>query len=267
VYVFLYLVPSTCSAPSHTWRNIEFRNLKLLKLWHLVCCYTSPPVAEHTLPETARLLSLSDVTPVAERQLLWHGNGSLSAGGWWTGGRATGVTVLRRATRRKPIVKFILGRFRLKVLAGRRTRVCDVRSTCAFGWDTNCSSRQWRVWKQFYADRHFIFVPLTLSLLMSYIYGAPCKARNFNVEYSIKIRTEFTCLARLPSSQTVKRTAVPVYTMKAYRGIRGYFHTFLTAALKIMCLLEGEEWRFEFETFLCVWGCEVVMSPLFISSA
>jgi hypothetical protein len=25
--------------------------------------------------------------------------------------------------------------------------------------------------------------PLTLSLLMSYIYGAPCKARNFNVVY------------------------------------------------------------------------------------
>jgi hypothetical protein len=24
---------------------------------------------------------------------------------------------------------------------------------------------------------------LTLSLLMSYIYGAPCKARNFNVSY------------------------------------------------------------------------------------
>jgi hypothetical protein len=24
---------------------------------------------------------------------------------------------------------------------------------------------------------------LTLSLLMSYIYGAPCKARNFNVVY------------------------------------------------------------------------------------
>jgi hypothetical protein len=28
-----------------------------------------------------------------------------------------------------------------------------------------------------------IITTLTLSLLMSYIYGAPCKARNFNVVY------------------------------------------------------------------------------------
>jgi hypothetical protein len=28
-----------------------------------------------------------------------------------------------------------------------------------------------------------LFPSLTLSLLMSYIYGAPCKARNFNVIY------------------------------------------------------------------------------------
>jgi hypothetical protein len=32
-------------------------------------------------------------------------------------------------------------------------------------------------------DYHIPSPSLTLSLLMSYIYGAPCKARNFNVVY------------------------------------------------------------------------------------
>jgi hypothetical protein len=37
---------------------------------------------------------------------------------------------------------------------------------------------------------------LTLSLLMSYIYGAPCKARNFNVVYIYYIYMDL-CLAML----------------------------------------------------------------------
>jgi hypothetical protein len=43
------------------------------------------------------------------------------------------------------------------------------------------------IWKKFKISCSvhdtYLFAELTLSLLMSYIYGAPCKARNFNVVY------------------------------------------------------------------------------------
>jgi hypothetical protein len=37
--------------------------------------------------------------------------------------------------------------------------------------------------REYRETQHAVIISLTLSLLMSYIYGAPCKARHFNFVY------------------------------------------------------------------------------------
>jgi hypothetical protein len=67
----------------------------------------------------------------------------------------------------------------------RKFRLCAPLSTTKITWTVPGSTPSIRVetWAIKHPRHSTAFLSLTLSLLMSYICGAPCKARNFNVLY------------------------------------------------------------------------------------
>jgi hypothetical protein len=89
--------------------------------------------------------------------------------------------------------------------------------------------RHWHYLSHQSVSKHITFrQALTLSLLMSYICGAPCKARNFNVVYIMDLRlptlkaVSFYLLHNVSTSNQYRKLFCVTAVCKHFASYQGY---------------------------------------------